>query len=596
MFQPRSDAQKIGLSSIKIPCRNGTSFTQDSIVRFELPRNIGFAQLSNAFLEMEIETQNPDLNAAGNLTQPALMLDRTAGASSLISRVSIRSEGRLIEELNGYNVFANLSNNATETQGSINKRTVQEGCASSYMIVDNPYCTTNKCIAPVAIPAVTPVVTGLTNANQCWKPIRRKVCLPLNTGLFNSPHAFGLAMMPLEVELILEKSLRVLRASNPGDSVTTMVGESLAGGVGAYQRRQIIISNRSIYNGIGGNAPVPAAAANTTQRGEQNLNMLNNFPLRVGQVVRLSDGGSGVIAAPGNFAIEAIWVQDSATATNPGHVGISFAVDVTGGGAQTDINVDLLALNGAPLAEHGNFNYRVSNPRMVIPKVVPPPETVNAMYQAMSKGAISQEIVTYTCYDNAIPASQTTSTSIIPANLSRCKSILSVPISQDRNDNVLNSNTLCGQFLDATQYEYQINNKLVPDRRCDLTREAAANAPLVGPGADGVLKPYRLGTHPGGFHLFESEKALRSADIKVKNLNFITQNANVAAFNADESGSWFVGRSLSAGVGTSQNLIGKSAILYLDYTANSNMVKLLRNFVVHIRTIQFGQDGVQVFY
>ena len=126
MFQPRSDAQKIGVDSIKIPCRNGTSFTQDSIVRFELPRNIGFAQLSNAFLEMEIETQNPDLNAAGNLTQPALMLDRTAGASSLISRVSIRSEGRLIEELNGYNVFANLSNNATETQGSINKRTVQE--------------------------------------------------------------------------------------------------------------------------------------------------------------------------------------------------------------------------------------------------------------------------------------------------------------------------------------------------------------------------------------------------------------------------------------------------------------------------------------
>tara|TARA_R110002096_G_scaffold121009_1_gene262118 strand:+ start:343 stop:2130 length:1788 start_codon:yes stop_codon:yes gene_type:complete len=595
MFQPRSDAQKIGVDSIKIPCRNGTSFTQDSIVRFELPRNIGFAQLSNAFIEMEIETQNDDLNAAANLTQPALMLDRSAGASSIINRCSIRSEGRLIEELNGYNVFANLANNATETQGAINKRSVQEGCASSYMIVDNPYCTTNKCIAPVAIPAVTPVVTGLTNANQCWKPIKRKVCLPLNTGLFNSPHAFGLAMMPLEVEIILEKSLRVLRASNPGDSATTLVGECLAGGAGTYQRRQILINARALYNGIGGNAPVPAAAANAPQAGEQNLNILNNFPLRVGQVVRISDGGSG-FAIGGNYPIEAIWVQDSAAATNPGHVGISFATDVTTNGAAADIAVDLLAAGGAPLAEHGTFNYRVSNPRMVIPKVVPPPETVNAMYQAMSKGAISQEIVTYTCYDNAIPASQTTSTSIIPANLSRCKSILSVPVSQDRNDNVLNSNSLCGQFLDATQYEYQINNKLVPDRRCDLTREAAANAPLVGPGNDGVLKPYRLGTHPGGFHLFEAEKALRSADIKVKNLNFITKNANVAAFNADESGSWFVGRSLSAGVGTSQNLVGKSAMLYLDYTANSNMVKLLRNYVVHIRTIAFGQEGVQVFY
>ena len=86
--------------------------------------------------KFSVETQNDDLNAAANLTQPALMLDRSAGASSIINRCSIRSEGRLIEELNGYNVFANLANNATETQGAINKRSVQEGCASSYMIVD----------------------------------------------------------------------------------------------------------------------------------------------------------------------------------------------------------------------------------------------------------------------------------------------------------------------------------------------------------------------------------------------------------------------------------------------------------------------------
>ena len=89
---------------------------------------------------------------------------------------------------------------------------------------------------------------------------------------------------------------------------------------------------------------------------------------------------------------------------------------------------------------------------------------------------------------------------------------------------------------------------------------------------------------------------MRSGDIRVKNLNFVTSDANVATFAAQEPGSWCVGRSLAANVGTSMNLTGKTCILYLNYRATSNMVKLLRNFVVHVRTIQFGQEGVQVFF
>ena len=62
-----------------------------------------------------------------------------------------------------------------------------------------------------------------------------------------------------------------------------------------------------------------------------------------------------------------------------------------------------------------------------------------------------------------------------------------------------------------------------------------------------TLQPYRLGSFSSGFHRYEVEKALRSANINVKDLHFITKNpANFDTginFNATEPGSWMVARS-----------------------------------------------------
>ena len=58
-----------------------------------------------------------------------------------------------------------------------------------------------------------------------------------------------------------------------------------------------------------------------------------------------------------------------------------------------------------------------------------------------------------------------------------------------------------------------------------------------------------------------------------------------------------VGRSMGAGVGTSTNMVGKSLVLYLDYNAaNGTPVKLLKNFLIHVRTISVGMEGVSIFY
>ena len=180
---------------------------------------------------------------------------------------------------------------------------------------------------------------------------------------------------------------------------------------------------------------------------------------------------------------------------------------------------------------------------------------------------------------------------VIATDLPKVKSILSVPTTQ-AVDLVTNSNSLQGLYLDADRYVYQINNKIVPDRRVSLVREQFPTLRAVG--AEEVDRPYKLGNYHSGYHLYEAEKALRSANINVQELGFLTKNNAIQ--NADRVGSWFVGRSLAAGVGSSQNLVAKSVLLYLDYRTTSNMVKLLHNFMVHIRTISIGIDGVALFY
>lgn len=621
MFRPKSDAIKIGQDNFKIPARNGNVFSQDNIVRFEIPRNAGFVDLANTYLEMEVELTNPSNTAGQNAAQPMLQLDRMAGCQNLIHQLTIRSEGRVLEELRGYNVMANLHYNATLTDGAMNRRSRLEGCAPSYLPVDNPFTTTNLIDNSYGIVPAEPPVTGLTTAANCWKPIRRKVCLPLLGGLFTNPRSHPAMVMPLEVEIILEQSVRVLRVATRGDGIVDLELQDTtiaARAPGTAAARQLFLDHPGAWGGLGGATAVSVVPANgvVPVSGEENISPINLIPFRVGQIVRV-DGAGEITNEPGYAAgglvrtITSVRLMDETFLAAPGLIMLTFDADMCGPGAaaSTGLVISQLDAQNGLLTGAGSVGYQVHNPRLVVAKVVPPPAVVQQISQAIAKGQYNQDIISWTNIDNAIPATQSVSTNILSVDLSRVKSILSVPTSQANTNLITNSNYLQGQFLHATEYEYQIDNKLQPDRRVGLVREFFPTIDCVERSA--VLKKYRLGNHAGGFHRYECEKALRSSNIAVKNLNFITNNPSnysaiagnldplgPAGFNqaAVEPACWFVGRSLGAGVGTSQNLVSKSCLLYLNYNPASNMVKLLRNFLIHVRTISVSMDGVSVYY
>ena len=231
-------------------------------------------------------------------------------------------------------------------------------------------------------------------------------------------------------------------------------------------------------------------------------------------------------------------------------------------------------------------SYRLDNPRLVVSKVIPPPAQVQAAARMMAKGQYTYNITTYTDFQNAIDANVVNSTNMIPADLTRVKAILSVPVLMQKVDSTANDFALSGRINDAKEWQYQIANILRPDRRVNVERESFGG---FGAHTSPYPRPtYALGGRTAGLHLYEVEKSLSAANIPVRNLRFLTNNTESG------DGSWLVGRSLGP-YGLSENLAGVSTMLYLNYNSVHGANILLHNFVVHVRTINISMAGLEVF-
>ena len=560
MFQPKSDAVSLGYDSMLIPCRNGLDFGENSQVVWDIPRNIGMAQLKDARVLV-------DVNINGSANAGVFQLDRIAGGNSLFERITIRSSGRVIEQLDSYNIYAKLHYSATDDDGVMNKRSVLEGCAPSYRVNDNPF---------ISVASAEGEVAGASDTTSTY--VDRRLEIPLLGGIFTNPKAFPLMAVPLEVECILATGSHILHVADGGESL------ACDDTVGAQNWLEISNAAAAMLGQAGNTDPLQTVKNSDDVAVACQLSQTANLPFRVGQQVRFEATGGAGTAAAWHTLEEVSWQN---AGPGNGKIRLTFAGDV-GDGALTGVTIHTLDATGGLMAGQ-TVNYQFKNPRLIIPKVVPDPKYRQRMVKALLSGQYQIPLISYIDYNNAIVGSQTSSTNIIPADLSRVKSILSVPIKQQNQNKYNNHNALSGQYMDASEYEYQINNILRPDRRVDLTREA------FGGSVDGAewtktkaVPSWALGNCPSGFHLFETEKALRTAGINVRNLQFLTKGPK-------QDGYWLVGRTLGP-YGTSENLMGISSILYLNYSGGDQALKLLHNYVVHIRTLGLSMNGVEVRY
>ncbi len=548
MFRTKSDAVKVGYDSIRVVARNGTSFTpENNQLVIDLTRNIGFSDLSNTYLECDATVV-----LAADSAKHAF--NKNCGILSTIRTQNIRSEGRLIEQLDHMNIYSNLHYLASADQGVKTKRQRTEMCMNDYQQVNNPWVARNGAVAAgdnttVAAPALT-----------------QKVCVPLLGGLFQTSKAFPLMSAPLELELILGPASHALHVV---DGMNNVDCDDVDGDTtNPVPVEEYVVSNSEAYG-------------DETEGNQRN--MCANAPWRVGQAVNIKGDIDGV-AQP-------------EVSTTIVHVGITAGnkLVIKTAAPLGNIPADATpkkATNLVITAHHADAilgtapSYRLDNPRLVVSKVIPPPAQVQAAARMMAKGQYTYNITSWTDFQNAIDANVVNSTNIVPVDLTRCKSILSVPVLMSNIDTTANDFALSGRSDDASEYQYQISNILRPDRRVSLFREQAGQYPV--PAAPFSIPTWALGNRPAGLHLYEVEKGLSAANIPVRNLSFLTNDTK------EGMGSWLVSRSLGP-YGLSENLNGVSTILYLNYDSVHSSNILLHNFVVHVKTIQISMSGVEVF-
>tara|TARA_R110000744_G_scaffold1639_3_gene5846 strand:+ start:772 stop:2508 length:1737 start_codon:yes stop_codon:yes gene_type:complete len=578
MFRPKSEAVQVGLESVLVPCRNGTNFGPSQQLYFNLPRNIGFANLKNARILTSIRLDPNDNGTAATASAPYIP-DRMTGPAIFVDRCIIRSNGVILEEMNNYYLYSKLHNCASADDGIENKRARLEGCMKSNRIIDSPYHVPNQAVANGAQVTIA--------ANNTIRTVDRQVEIPLLGGIFQNPKAFPLMAMPLEVELILRPAAECLNTLEGagGSAGLPCVDQPQAGGPPAVPTAQAFVV---VTPGAAAQwGPIGADGPNTLST-DPNSNIVACCPFKVGQLCRLTGNNANQSIAAAAVAGSAI----TAIEQNGADFRITFGINVLEAGAgagnnATGIRIFQTDANGALLGNNPP-SYQWNNPRMILPRVVPPPQFAQAMAKSIQKGKYAIDCLSYIDYMTAIPGAVTNSTNIIPADLSRVKAIICVPVDQSAANSLDSRNNNMGQFLSADNYQFQINNILSPSRRVSVAREAF-NVP-ADQGAFGQTKAvpsYSIGSNLGAIHGFELEKALQAAGIPCRNLSFITKDSQ-------QMGCWALGRTLGP-YGTSTNLQGISSVLYLNYSAAGNL-KLVHNFVSHIRTFEITPAGVVVRY
>lgn len=491
--------------------------------------------------------------------------DPMAGGYSVIQSVSIYSNGgQLLEQLDNMAEWTALYYHYNKNSGLMNSRNLTEGRSPIVgRSLRSQYFTQN---APTSAPTTTPV--------ECILPLYQ-------SGLF----APGSKILPVlllngcRIRIQLKSNKQALRA-------LTEVGYS---------------SSPNSYVGIKETNSLPVAGDQIAQTfilaGSNIGDAIPYVPIAVGSVltrISLYTAGVDVVAIVGTGRIPAIagnvncpwqigqelWIEAGATPT-PGNplgsinCGPILAFDVTAGRVGFTFAATAATTVAIPPdskvwvnANSLTASYTVSNVGMTCSVVQAPPERLRTLLSKMSSsGGVRLDYTSFNLYRQNLNAKIPQTELLIPTVENRAMSIVVAPM---RTTSQLYEDTLQPIGDQATSYQFNLGNRLVPNRRVEVDRVMSENAVQT-------LKW-------NGIHLHETEKAMARLKIPPRNL---TENARACTFP----------RALSK-EGHSYNANRNEVRLNIQYGqgANDNVLnKLTNGWVHHIRTavITPGQVAVE---
>jgi hypothetical protein len=518
LFEVNDNQYTQNFNTVVIP-ENGSSFKEGKRMRFVLDPQSGFIDPNSSFLRFDINRTGS--GSAGSVPEPS------CGGHALLRDVMIYSgDGTNLEEMLDYNVWVNQELNLSNDDGYKETRNNIEGCIFNTKGDDNS----------LEINDIVNNKYSKSNANGSKTPLTRKVCIPLYGGLFKSNTVIPVtALNGLRLDIQLDDNVnRCLRSSSTLEATLNVNNIDLS-----LQNSNYIVLDTTAN---GGCSP---ADINT------------NLAYGVGDVITFDNG---------DYTISSIQIGKPNLVCPPyTETDDRVIIQVT---ASNFPNKNYPSPT-IKFKDDNSLSYEVSNPVLVIRKVIPEQNYLNAMMSRLKSKGLSFDIRSFNNLKNSISSDALQSATLLNSFHSRALALLSVQ--QSQSNNKLSDNLLKGHNALATNYVYNIKGKQVPSRRVNLSR-------------------YNIDTtnnnHADKYicndveHISETDKAWRNAGVVVRNLR--NQQNNIS-----------YDRSLS-NYGGSMDLRGANPQLQVQYNAGGG-AKLMNTFVSHIRNISITpNEGIVV--
>tara|TARA_R110000824_G_scaffold198522_6_gene382543 strand:+ start:6402 stop:8069 length:1668 start_codon:yes stop_codon:yes gene_type:complete len=542
--------------SVVIPAENGVSFKENNVIRFRIPQQLGFIDCYTSYLQFDLTLRN-------NTMKGRLASD--SKGNSVIRMLRIMADGHVLEEIDNFNVLADLHSNYGYDLGELELRDVMEGGSGNSSFADG----LNN-------------ATALTDTSVNNKNV--KVCLPLNlSGILGSKQALPLvAMGDVELEITLEEDERAICGIQRQFLSSTYAGQVLANGVP--------LTNITLLANRQGGTPFGATAARNAEYEtdwEQSVDFVagavgDDCPWIVGQRIAILRNDGTAIAALADVPITAISYAVPGGGFLDGGIRLTFAgIDPAITATEAFIVKVVKGTSNSTLA----LSYEVNMPEYVARVVVPPSDYMADLQAQIVNEGYAVDIHTWTTYREhnvSRPAGSASADTIeVPCYGSRAKAVLCVPVSSTNPKNLDNASAVIasggkfdfkGVFNNFKDYQFQIGEKRVPTRRVSC-----------------VPTNYRQ-EFVSQEQLTELTKALRASGIGVHNLRNYKKD-------------FVIGRSLSAYGGTT-DLRMKGLRLYVDGAGvnpdtgvNQTIAEInWYNFVANVKRMVITPAGLEILY
>jgi len=520
--------------------RNSVYKARDVIEIFIPPEDVPILNPKETYLKGIVQL------SGNSLAHP----DPRAGVHSLIREVQIYDgqNQQLLEQLENYNVWTAQSMHYNKTAGLNNLRALMEGQDK----VEGTFVSSLYWNAPIG-------------GDITYKPV--EFCIPLHmSGILNGDKSFPTILTNgLRIRITLEDSARALTVLSQVGVATQTGGapnSKQAGPPNATQLGKLVHSTAQLGNDgsfFELKTAIAAGALTSVVLEEDPANITAPNTAATSQTLSFRKGMRiGVLTDAG----EMLCLGDITAITEAAGVyTCEFASLTIAAGDVAAVAQKVFVYGGNMTAD-----YEVRNIDMVCSVVQASQADLNAMVSKVNSGSVKLDYASFNIYRDNLNARVNRPNIDFNTTEHRAMSILSFPM-DTQNDLLVSNYRPVRDGL--TSYQYNIANRLTPNRRVDTTR--------VGSVQDGYGW--------NAVHQHEIEKALKRWKTPPRYLSW-----NKEAFG--------IGRQL-AKVGHSFNANDQDVRLNLEYStaaADNTVEKLLNTWVYHIRTLVISPGSVAVVY